>query len=156
MEKNYTPLAVRNLRKIAENLRNTLLTRGYYSADVTFRISHDNSWRPLSLSLEYRVEAGSTTTHESIAPTKVSEVAPQMEDVPDNEDPDYIVRVLVDAAYIWIDNQPTVREARQAELVRTMERARDIAEDLGVETEVGNVLVDLMKKLAKNALTDRS
>ena len=155
MEKNHTPLNVRDLRTIADNLTNVLTARGYMRASVMFRIGDGDSFYELALTMEYKVDADSATTYETIRPRNLSEFDPNMDDVRefDLDDVHWLTRCMIDAAYVWIARQPTVLEAKQAELVRTMERAKVLAGYLGVEDSVGNILVDLMKQLATNALT---
>ena len=64
-------------------------------------------------------------------------------------------RELLEQVNEYITNLPTGQDVTKQRLTRTIEAAREMAEELDIDEVFMNPLIDMMKALASNAITHR-
>ena len=55
----------------------------------------------------------------------------------------------------WIDSLPSIEEARRSEFMSALASVIELGKDSGIEVDFVNPLVETMKRLSENAITDQ-
>lgn len=119
-----------------------LTAKGYYAADAEFKVRDSEAYAPIGLEYSYRVKPDSTRTYCHVHHYNLQAEL--------GYEP-----VFTDAlaeAKRQIAELPSQREHLIKDFVNQMESLKASAEDLGVDGDFVSPLMQLMEKLASNAL----
>jgi hypothetical protein len=125
-----------------DTLVQALTDKGYHDADAEFTLRNTEAHAPFRLDFSYRVKPDGSRTYCHVRHYNLQS---DLGREPDFDD-------AIAEARRQIAELPTQREQQIKDFVNQMEAIKATAEDIGVEGDFVAPIVELMKKLASNAL----
>ena len=125
-----------------DTLVQALTDKGYHDADADFIIRNTEAYGPIKLEFSYRVRPDSTRTYCYV---RHYHLQSELGREPNFDD-------ALTEAKRQIAELPSQREQMIKDFVNQMEAIKETAEDLGVDGDFVSPLMQLMEKLASNAL----
>jgi len=123
------------------NLVVALAAKGYHNVNAELILKDSDSYCPMRIEIGYHLE-GQPRDYIAIRHRDLAgpdDISPSIED-------------MVRALRQKVDEMPSAKEARMANLVRQIEDVRGVAEDLGLDPNFVNPLTEMLARMASTAL----